>query len=327
VKSKDRGVEVMLTAIFSTTEAVSAPLNWTLILGGLVSGIAVAWLAYQVCSMVFRPYRMTAESWEFEENRRIQIRTASRTYRWLEPLVEELKGFSMLSQLGGLNGIENALRLRGTTIPWTAPEYLAVRAIQSFGVGLAVLLMVGMFAGLFVTIFLAVFAAFCFLRFGVQQLTGTATLRMARFKRRLPFAVDLLALMMQAGGGFRESLRTVVNESEGHPVGEEFAAVLRGLARGQSMRASLEELQNRMGDTDVDELVFAVVKAEELGTPLSKIFLSMADQIRLKRSQWAEMAAGKAQTMITFPGLVVMLACLLIVTAPFVIDAMENSPF
>jgi hypothetical protein len=31
--------------------------------------------------------------------------------------------------------------------------------------------------------------------------------------------------------------------------------------------------------------------------------------------------------MITFPGLVIMLACLLIVTAPFIIDAMQNSPF
>ena len=93
------------------------------------------------------------------------------------------------------------------------------------------------------------------------------------------------------------------------------------------MRASLEEFQERLGDKDVDEMVFSIVKAEELGTPLSKIFLSQADQIRLKRSQWAEVAAGKAQTMITFPGLLIMFACLLIVTAPFVIDAIHNSPF
>ncbi|QDU44869.1 Bacterial type II secretion system protein F domain protein [Symmachiella dynata] len=317
----------MVTAFLSTTEPAAVPPNTSLVLGGVLCGVAVAWLAYQIFALIYRPYRMAAESWEFEENRRIQLRTASRTYRWLEPLVEEIKGSSLLGWLGGTARVENALRLRGTTVPWTAEEYLAVRALESVGVGVGAWFLVSNFAGMFVTGFIAVFAAFCYLRIGVQKLSGTATMRMARFKQRLPFSVDLLALMMQAGGGFRESLRTVVNESDGHPVGEEFAGVLRSLARGQSMRASLEEFQNRLGDGDVDELVFAVVKAEELGTPLSKIFLTMADQIRLKRSQWAEVAAGKAQTMITFPGLVVMLACLLIVVAPFVIDAIENSPF
>ncbi len=318
----------MLTPLFSTVESaaeVSPPM--TLIAAGILCGIAVAWFAYLIFSIVTRPYRMKAESWEFEENRRIQLRTASRTYRWLEPLVDELKSIGLLGRLGGEASVAEALRLRGTTVPWQPTEFLAVRLLLSVGVGLAVFMVMSSIAGMMISVFASMFAAFCFLRMGVQKLSGTAATRIGRFKRRLPFAVDLLALMMEAGGGFRDSLRTVVNESRDHPVGEEFAGVLRGLARGQSMRAALEDFQERLGDNDVNELVFAVVKAEELGTPLSKIFLSMADQIRLKRSQWAEEAAGKAQTMITFPGLVIMLACLLIVVAPFVIDAMENSPF
>lgn len=318
---------MMFPTIFCLVETPVASSHLLHVGGGILCGVSIAWLAYQVFTMVFRPQRTTAESWEFEENRRIQLRTADITYRWLEPLVEELKTVRLLGWLGGEARVENALRQRATSVPWTAEEFIAVRVIKSVVVGLAAWGIMSQMAGGLVSVFVALFGGFCFLRIGAQQLSSTAAVRMAQFKQRLPFAVDLLALMMQAGGGFRDSLRTVVNESHGHPVGEEFAGVLRSLARGQSMRVALEELQDRLGDQDVDELVFAVIKAEELGTPLSRIFLSMADQIRLKRSQWAEVAAGKAQTMITFPGLVVMLACLLIVVAPFVIDAIENSPF
>ena len=269
---------------------------------------------------------MSAESWEFEENRRIQLRTGSRTYRWFEPLVDDLKQVALLKWLGGASRIETALRLKASPLPWTAEEFLAARAVQSVGVGVAALIVFSqMFSPQFAAV-LSVAAAVGFVKYGAQSLVSTATLRMAGFKRRLPFAVDLMALMMQAGAGFRDSVRTVVNESRDHPVGEEFGTVLSGLARGQSMRVSLEEFQERVGDKDVDEMVFAIIKAEELGSPLSKIFLTLADHIRLKRSQWAEVAAGKAQTMITFPGLVIMLACLLIVAAPFVIDAIHNSP-
>jgi len=317
----------MSAIIFSTAGQIESSPNMMLLAATIVGGIATAWLAYVICTMVFRDYRMQAESWEFEENRRIEIRKVSRVYRWLEPLVEELEGVTWLHTLGSKAKVEKALQLRATTAPWTAEEYLAVRTILGVSIGVGVLVLVSMAFGPVIAVIGGFMAGIGYLRFGAQSLTSVATTRMGKFKRRLPFTVDLMALMMEAGAGFRESLRTVVNESRDHPVGEEMGSVLGGLARGQSMRASLEELQERLGDKDVDDMVFAINKAEELGTPLSKIFLSMADQIRLKRSQWAEVAAGKAQTMITFPGLVIMLACLLIVTAPFVIDAIQNSPF
>ena len=43
--------------------------------------------------------------------------------------------------------------------------------------------------------------------------------------------------------------------------------------------------------------------------------------MRLKRSQWAEKAAGTAQVNIVLPGMVIMIACLIIIGAPFILEA------
>ena len=66
-------------------------------------------------------------------------------------------------------------------------------------------------------------------------------------------------------------------------------------------------------------MVFAINKGEELGTPLSAILRDQAEQMRLKRSQRGEKAAAEAQVNIVFPGMVVMIACLLVVIAPIVL--------
>jgi tight adherence protein C len=233
-----------------------------------------------------------------------------------------------LHVLGSIGQVRKSLLAAAVALPWTAEEFLGTKAIEALGVGLGVGLLLA--RGDFdtgATIVIALAAGLAYLRFSVGRLQTTARRRLQRFKQRLPFGIDLVALMMAAGSGFRESLATLVHESQQHPVGDEFGKLLRGLERGQSLRESLGHLQERLQDPDVKEMVFAVQKAEELGTPLSRVFFSMAEQMRLKRSQWLEKAAGKAQTMITFPGLLIMVACLLLVTAPFVIDAVQNSQF
>jgi tight adherence protein C len=145
--------------------------------------------------------------------------------------------------------------------------------------------------------------------------------RLRTIRRRLPFAVDLLALLMEAGTSFQEALTAVVSEMEGTALGEELATVLRDIGLGRTRKDALDAFQDRLRDGEISEIVFAVNKAEELGTPLSQILKTQAQQLRLKRSQWVEKAAAEAQVKIVFPGMVTMVACLLIVLAPFVLQA------
>jgi len=131
--------------------------------------------------------------------------------------------------------------------------------------------------------------------------------------------LDLIALTMEAGASFIESMTIAAKENQNHPLGQQLAEVLRDMSVGRTRKEALEDLQDRLGDENVTEITSAIIKGEELGTPLSQILRSQADQMRLKRSQWAEKAAAEAQVNIVFPGMIVMIACLIIVLAPFVL--------
>jgi tight adherence protein C len=145
--------------------------------------------------------------------------------------------------------------------------------------------------------------------------------RLGRIRIRLPFAVDLISLTMEAGGGFQECLQTAVVENGEHPLTDELAEVLRQISLGRPRNEALRALQDRLQDEDINEMVFAINKGEELGTPLSAILRDQAEQMRLKRSQRGEKAAAEAEVNIVFPGMVLMIACLLIVIAPIVLPA------
>jgi tight adherence protein C len=153
-----------------------------------------------------------------------------------------------------------------------------------------------------------------------KTIRDRAKRRLTRIRNRLPFAVDLIALTMEAGGGFQECLATAVAENgKDHPLTDEFAEVLRQISLGRPRNEALQALDERLHDDDVSEMVFAINKGEELGTPLSAILREQAEQMRLKRSQRGEKAAAEAQVNIVFPGMVVMIACLLVVIAPIVL--------
>ena len=79
-------------------------------------------------------------------------------------------------------------------------------------------------------------------------------------------------------------------------------------------------MRTRLREPDVNEFVSTVLRAEELGSPLGEVLLAMADQMRLRRSQWAEKLAGEAQAKITAPGMVIMVASMLVVIGPFILQ-------
>jgi tight adherence protein C len=126
---------------------------------------------------------------------------------------------------------------------------------------------------------------------------------------------------MEAGGGFQECLQTAVSENGDHPLTDELAEVLRQISLGRPRHEALQAMQDRLQDDDVKEMVFAINKGEELGTPLSAILRDQAEQMRLKRSQRGEKAAAEAEVKIIFPGMVLMIACLIVVIAPIVLTA------
>ena len=295
-----------------------------LIVCSSVVGLSAAWLARGVFGMALRARPTTASSWEFEEARRIRLRQGSAAFRWMEPIIDELARRNARRRTAHLETIARAMGMLRDPRPWRPEELLAVRQLES---GLAAVA-----AGLFGYFFFgdlmsalgtALLGGWLYLRLTLKSIQDRARRRLDEFRSRLPFAVDLMAFMMEAGASFLAVVQTVITENRGHVIAEELGEVVREVTLGRSRHEALNRMHERLRDEDVGELVFAIIKGEEMGTPLSQILRSQADQMRLKRSQWAEKAAAEAQVMIVFPGMLIMLACLILIVAPFVLGSME----
>jgi tight adherence protein C len=299
-------------------EFVAANSIWT---APALTGLAVCVLGW-LAAFGVRWRRPDAVS-SFDARRRDRLREGNMLYRLMEPAVEWMARRYERGDETKREKLARDLRVAAEKLPWTPAEYVAVRRLEGAMVGVLAVAFGWLLTGYVVAgLLLGVLAAWGCQSLMVRDVTRKAAARLVRLKQRLPYAVDLMALMMEAGATFPEALTAAVKENANHPVGEEFGEVLRETELGRPRREALLTLQQRLRDDDLSELIFAIVKGEEMGTPLAQILRSQADQMRLKRSQHVEREAAEAQVAIVFPGLLIMLACLLIIVAPFLLQVL-----
>jgi tight adherence protein C len=290
------------------------------LLSSLLLGAALGYAFWQFAAVLSYPRNRLGSPHPFERQRRDELRAGNSIYRWFEPMIEEIGAFFRTHPPTSLDDLQNNLIISRERLPWRAEEFLATKwleAIVSGTVFFAILWLAGWHTS---AVILGITVMVVYAVLMPKTIRDQAKRRLHRIRNRLPFAVDLIALTMEAGGGFQECLATAVAENgKDHPLTEEFAEVLRQISLGRPRNEALQALQDRLHDEDVSEMVFAINKGEELGTPLSAILRDQAEQMRLKRSQRGEKAAAEAQVNIVFPGMVVMIACLLVVIAPILL--------
>jgi len=154
------------------------------------------------------------------------------------------------------------------------------------------------------------------------QLRSIAGQRQRTIGRRLPAAIDLLALCMGAGMDFVSGLQLFVDEhaeQEG-PLVQELRRVLQELSLGRTRRDALAGLALRVPADAVTDFVGAVTQAEEKGTPLNEVLELQAQMLRMHRSVAAEEAAARASVLLLLPMLLLMGCVLLILIGPFMIE-------
>jgi tight adherence protein C len=286
-----------------------------------LAALAAAVGGYELLSLVTYPRNLLGDQHPFERQRREELRSGSFIYRWFEPLVDELAKFIGARDNPGLEVLRQSLIASREKMPWKPEEFLAAKWLEAVLAGGGVCLALWLFGWPTMAVLLGVSITLLYGLLTPKSIRDRARQRLLRIRVRLPFAVDLIALTMEAGGGFQECLQTAVSENGDHPLTDELAEVLRQISLGRPRHEALQALQDRLQDDDVKEMVFAINKGEELGTPLSAILRDQAEQMRLKRSQRGEKAAAEAEVKIIFPGMVLMIACLIVVIAPIVLTA------
>ena len=143
---------------------------------------------------------------------------------------------------------------------------------------------------------------------------------MKKVNRRLPHAIDLLALSMSAGLDFPGSVRQLVEKSGSpdDPLVEEFTLMLQSLQLGRTRRQALEEFAARAPSDAVVEFVGAVVQAELRGNPLADVLRIQAEVSRRKRTVRAEESAATAGVAMAGPLILIFLTILILIVAPII---------
>jgi tight adherence protein C len=294
-----------------------------LILANLTIGAAVFLAAWWFFAALWAPDDAGDAEWRYDRVRIAELKRLDPIYRWLQPLVAGLARVNRAAFRGSLPAIQREILAAGLPRFWLPEEYLArCELIAIMLLPPLVASSVGIMGpvGIVMALVLAGLIAWLLRR----RLAVLARQRLTLIKRRLPFLLDMLTLLMEAGSSLLQSLEESVYEFRGQPVSEEFARVLADIRMGRTRAEAFLAMRERLQDAEVGGVIGSILQGEHLGTPLAQIFRMQADVLRVKRSQRAETVAGEAGVQMLLPGILVMGAAVLVILGPFVINYLRS---
>jgi tight adherence protein C len=190
--------------------------------------------------------------------------------------------------------LDRRLDLAGRPGGLTVQRFIGLKAaITATGVALMLLFALGGTPPLLVVIA----GAICW--FGPDVwLSREGRLRQERIERDLPDFMDILAVTVRAGLGYRAALQRVAESLSG-PVSEEMLVSLRQMDLGASRRDAFLAMAERNSSDALTSMVSAQLQAEELGVPLSEALNEIAEDMRRQAHQEARRRAARAAPRIS----------------------------
>ncbi|MFF0459824.1 DUF5936 domain-containing protein [Streptomyces mexicanus] len=201
--------------------------------------------------------------------------------RWA-PAVLRLMGPKLVAKY------RRRIDLAGNPGGLTIDRYAARRAVYGFlgGLGCLVFCLRGQYL---VAVLLLAFGAF-WTEVGIW---AAVRHRKDVIERTLPDFLDVLAVVVSAGLGFRQALDRVASHYEG-PWADEVRITLRQMDLGMSRRQAFAELRRRNDSEQVAMFVTALQQGEELGAPIVDTLVSLAKDMRRTDAQNARRKAARA---------------------------------
>ncbi|CAM3532660.1 DUF5936 domain-containing protein [Streptomyces albus] len=140
-------------------------------------------------------------------------------------------------------------------------------------------------------------------------------------ERTLPDFLDVLAVVVSAGLGFRQALERVADRYAG-PWADELRITLRQMDMGVSRRQAFDELRRRNASDQVDQFVTALQQGEELGAPIAETLIQIATDMRRTDAQNARRKAAKTVPKATMTTIAFLLpGTLILIVATFVLGS------
>lgn len=289
------------------------------LLASTVVGVGLGGAVFWVLRALATEDQQQKDEWRYDVSRVNELRRMDTLFRIFQWPIQFLARLNRVAFRDQLPEVQRELLAAGMTRYWLPEEYLGkleLIALAMFPAFVYICLSWMGPPGIVMALLLLGLAGWLLRR----GLTRAAQRRLVSIKRRMPFLLDLLTLLMEAGSSFPNALKQAVLEFEGHPVSIEFGRVLTDMRMGKARSEAFDNLRRRLADDEIGGIVGAILQSEELGTPLSDIFRTQADVLRVKRSQRAETIAGEAAVNMLLPGILVMMATVLIILGPFMLN-------
>ncbi|MFF1649011.1 DUF5936 domain-containing protein [Streptomyces sp. NPDC058240] len=158
-------------------------------------------------------------------------------------------------------------------------------------------------------------------------LWSAVRVRRDHIDRTLPDFLDVLAVVVSAGLGFRQALGRVAEKYEG-PWADELRITLRQMDMGVSRREAFEQLRKRNDSEQVAMFVTTLQQGEELGAPIVETLIQIANDMRRTDAQNARRKAARAVPKATFAVTTFLLpGTLVLLTVGFVYGANVDFSF
>jgi tight adherence protein C len=207
---------------------------------------------------------------------------------------------------------------------YTPEEYMALAMLAGLGIGmlLEVLDMIATGGQISLVAVMLGFVIGVILTF--VSLYEKAASRVRLISKRVPYALDLIALAMGAGATFIEAVKTIIREQSDDPLRVELAALLAEMELGATRKKALTNLSDRIPLDSLRTVVASIIQAEEMGTPLADVLQQQATLMRMQRSARAEDLAAVASVRILVPCLLIVMAVILAGFAPVIVRAIRQ---
>lgn len=254
-----------------------------------------------------------------EKRRRAKLRQEVPTYRRFEPMIVDLAARITETMPVLVERLQADLDLIEPNKEWRAGEYYAIRRVESWLMFAPAALFGGILLGPLLGLLFAGVVVYLYPLLGMRSVQKKAKVYRIRLRSRLPFVADLSALILEGGGTFSEAMVRIAQDNPDHPIGQELARTRSAVERSVPEGDALRDMSRRVDDPDLAEFVFVVNTAIERGTPLKDALRDMAERLRGRRVQWLERMAEEAKVKISGPALLVMIACLAVIVAPFLL--------
>ncbi len=113
----------------------------------------------------------------------------------------------------------------------------------------------------------------------ILYLSRRKRLRLKRFGRQLPDALDLIVRSLRAGHPINSAM-TMVAKEMADPMGTEFGIVVDEMTYGLDLRAALHSLAKRVPHGDLQFMIVTIEIQQATGGDLSEVLAGLADVIR-----------------------------------------------